>query len=102
MSTTENAPGASVQPVVRSGTPIETQRALVDVWLAFDRGHENCARLVLHAFKLGVEEGKRVALTGEPDTTLGVIAAFKAIMDALPDAPNAKLRDAGESGVEQY
>ena len=64
------------------GTPRETQDALVDLWLGSDT---NTARIIMMAFKLGVDEGKRICGTGEPDTTLGVLEAFKTILDALPD-----------------
>lgn len=64
-----------------SGTP-ETQEQLVALWLSSD---PNTAKLILSAFRIGVEEGKRAERCGEPDTVLGVLGAFKQIMEALPD-----------------
>lgn len=65
-----------------SGTPIKTQDQLVELWLSSDT---NTARLILSAFKIGVEEGRRAERCGEPGTVLGFMAAFKQIMEALPD-----------------
>lgn len=65
---------------------METQQQLVDLWLSCD---DNTARIILKAFKIGVEEGRRCA-NGDPDTTLGVLNAFKEIMAMMPDEPKAE------------
>lgn len=61
---------------------IETQQQLVDLWLSSDT---NTARIILNAFKIGVEAGKSAEKCGEPDTVLGVAVAFKQILDSLPE-----------------